>query len=298
MTMELRQLKAFLAVARAGTISRAAERLEVAQPSLSQQIRKLEEDLGVALFDRLRHGVRLTDAGMALRPRAERILAETELAAAELRADIRRGVGRFAIGAIPTMAPYLLPEVVARIRRRHPACELEVREDLTENLVDALADERLDAAILSTPVDHERVRLEVVGQERLVVVAPAAGLLEGVGTITLSELRGLPRVSLHEMHCLGRQIEGFCSMKRVGATISCKTTQLATVLELVGAGVGVSLAPEMAAKRDSSGARRYLRLSRGSPTREIAFATRAGRSRGAVANTAASTVAELLAGAP
>jgi LysR family hydrogen peroxide-inducible transcriptional activator len=293
--MEIRQLRAFLAVAEAGSISRAAERLEIAQPSLSQQMRKLEENVGAPLFDRLRQGVSLTEAGRALRPRAERIVTEADAAAAELHADVRRGVGRFAIGAIPTIAPYVLPQVVAAVRRAHPACELEVREDLTENLVDALAEDRLDAAIVSTPIEHERVRLDVVGEERLMVVAPAAGLLEGAATISLAELRSLPRVSLHEMHCLGRQIEGFCSMRRVGANVSCRTTQLATVLELVGAGVGVSLAPEMAARRDASPARRYLRLSRGSPSREIAFATRRGRSRGAVADTAAAAVAEALA---
>lgn len=127
------------------------------------------------------------------------------------------------------------------------------------------------------------------------MVAPAAGLLEDAATITLAELRALPRVSLHEMHCLGRQIEGFCSVRRVGSNVSCRATQLATVLELVGAGVGVSLAPEMASRRDTSPNRRYLRLSRGSPSREVAFATLRGRSRGAVAATAAAAVAEALA---
>ena len=275
--MELHQLRYFVAAAEAGSISRAADRCHVAQPSLSQQIRKLEDSLGTRLFDRLGRGIALTDAGRALLPRARTILAEVEDARSNLRADMDRGVGRLVVGAIPTMAPYLLPGVIADLRTEFPDCELVVREDLTERLVEAIVDNELDAAVVSTPIDDDLVELEVVGEESMLVVSSASTpAIEGA-EITLDDLRAVPRVSLHEMHCLGQQITGFCSMHRIGANIVCRTTQLATLLELVRLGLGVSIVPEMAARHDASPDRRYARFKRTGPRREIAIARRTGR---------------------
>ena len=278
--MELHQLRYFEAAASAGSMSRAAERCRVAQPSLSQQIARLEESLGVRLFDRLGRGVALTPAGRALLPRARRILNEARDARENLRADIDEGTGRLSVGAIPTMAPYLLPPALAGVRAAYPGCELHVREDLTERLLEQVSDLEVDVAVMSTPIEHAGVDVRVVGEERLVVVAAREGMLEGSGEITLEALREMPRVSLDEMHCLGRQIAGFCSARRVGANVVCCATQLSTLLEMVRLGLGVSLAPEMAAREDRSGTRVYAALKRGGPTREIAVVTRKGRTLG------------------
>lgn len=275
--MEIHQLRYFLAAAEAGSMTLAAKRCRVAQPSLSQQIRKLEEGLGVTLFDRMGRGVVLTDAGRALLPRARRILGEVREARENLRSEVEQGAGRLAIGAIPTIAPYLLPPVLAELRAAFPGCELVVREDLTAALVEAVAHNELDVAITSTPIDHELIGVEVVGREDLLVVAPAAHPLAGVGRLTLADLREQPTVSLHEMHCLGEQVAAFCARSRLRPDVVCRTTQLATVLEFVRLGLGVSLVPAMAAAADASDERVYLRLSQGQPTREIALIRRAGR---------------------
>ena len=134
--MELHQLRYFVAVAEAGSFSNAARRCHVAQPSLSQQIKKLEIDLGQELFERHPSGVVLTEAGHALLPRARRVLSEVQEAAAALRSDIDDGAGPLAVGAIPTMAPYVLPPVLAPFSQRFPRCELTVREDLTDRLIE------------------------------------------------------------------------------------------------------------------------------------------------------------------
>ncbi|MCL4220037.1 MAG: LysR family transcriptional regulator [Phycisphaerales bacterium] len=280
--MELHQLRYFVAAAEAGSMTLAARRCHVAQPSLSQQIRKLEETLGVALFDRLGRGVVLTDAGRALLPRAQRILAEVRETAENLRAEVAGGGGRLVIGAIPTIAPYLLPPVLASLHVEAPGCELVVREDLTERLVEAVVDTELDVAITSTPIDHALVEVQVIGRERLLVVVPAGHALAGDGRMRLSELREEAAVSLSDMHCLGEQIGAFCARAGVRPQVTCRATQLSTVLELVRLSMGVALVPAMAAACDAAPGLAYLRVTRPQPSREIALLWRVGRSRPAL----------------
>lgn len=298
--MELHQLRYFVAAAEAGSISRAAQRCRVAQPSLSQQIRKLEDALGSPLFDRMGRGVALTDAGRALLPRARRILQEVHDARDSLDTDIERGSGVFSIGAIPTVAPYLLPEAFARFREEFPDAAVTVREDFTEHLLEAIADNELDVAIMSTPVEHELVEHEVIGSEPLLVVAPAGTPLCRPDTdpgVTLTDLRAQPTVTLHEMHCLGRQISGFCAERRLARNITCRTAQLATVLEFVRLGMGVSIVPAMAARADTSTERVYLPLKTRPPMREISLVRRAGRARSRRTDRLGEILAELLGNA-
>lgn len=255
----------------------AARRCRVAQPSLSQQVRKLEAGLGVVLFDRLGRGVALTEAGRALLPRARRILAEVRETEDRLRSEGDDGLRRLAIGAIPTIAPYLLPPVLADLRRDLPGCELLVREDLTAALVEAVVNNELDVAITSTPINHDLIEIEVIGEEHLLVVAPAAHPFASLASLSPEDLHDQPTVSLNEIHCLGGQISAFCERSGVRPNIVCRTTQLATVLEMVRLGLGVSLVPAMAAARDASAERVYLRLAGTMPTREIVLIRRAGR---------------------
>lgn len=319
--LDLHQLRAFVAAAETGSISAAAARVGLSQPSLSQHIKKLENAIGAQLFDRVARGVVPTDAGSALLPRAQHILAEVHAAAAAVHDDITKGLGKLRLGAIPTIAPYLLPPVVADLKHRYPHAELAIKEDFTERLIDQIDAHELDVAILSTPIDHDRIELRIIGDEPLLLVAPAeqhnykpntntnttsnastnkharktaakqsktsqrAELLASVNLdkITLGELRSLPRVSLHEMHCLGRQIDGFCEQRLSQSTVVCKATQLTTVLELVRLGMGVSIVPAMAAHADNTGSRRYLAIGT-SPAlrRNIAIATRKGRTPSAL----------------
>lgn len=281
--MDLRQLRYFVAAADAGSISRAASRLRIAQPSLSQQIRRLEEQVGRPLFDRLGRGVVLTEPGAALLPHARRILAQVEDLEATLRSSDVDGPGRLALGAIPTMAPYLVPPLLARIRRAHPACEVVIREDLTQNLVEAVADTELDLAITSTPIVNDSVEVEVIGREPMLVVAPAAHPFASDDGVALPALRDQPAVTLHEMHCLGRQVDEFCAARRIASNVVCRMTQVETLLEFVRLGLGVSIMPRMVATHDRSAGRVYLPFLRSPPMREIALVWRRGRSRSSVA---------------
>ena len=275
--MEMHQLKYFVEAAEAGSFSQAAKQCEIAQPSLSQQIKCLERSLGADLFDRVGRGVVLTDAGRALLPRARRILAEARDIQQRLRDDLDSGTGPFHFGVIPTMAPYLLPAILSELHGSYPLCEPVIVEDFTERLIDGLMRHELDAALLSTPIEQEGIEVEVLGSERLLVALPADHELSRQEELKLEELRGEPLLVLHEMHCLGRQMGEFCNARKLSRKVLFRSSQLATILELVRHRQGVSLIPEMAIRPSRLSDLVFRPLKRSCPTREIAFARRADR---------------------
>ena len=279
--MEIQQLRYMVAVADAGTASRAAARCAVAQPSLSQQVMKLERTLGQRLFDRVGRGMVLTEAGRSFLPRARRILAEVREAEAWSGRDASDHATSLAVGAIPTIAPYLLPGALARARSSLPACDFTIREDLTGELVEALIDHEIDCALMSTPPDNDRLQTATIGEEELLAVVPASWTSVPQGIVALAELRDQPAVLLDEVHCLGQQVQAFCASRKLGPRVVCRTTQLATILEMVSLGLGFSLVPEMAAAGDPKPAvgRRYVRLAPARPRRPIVLAWRIGRTR-------------------
>lgn len=286
--MELHQIRYFLATAESGSASRAAERCRVAQPSLSQQIRKLEEDLGVRLFDRQGRGMALTEAGRALLPRARRILAEVREVQEHLERDVAQGQGALTVGAIPTMAPFLLPRAVQRVRKKLPECPVSIREGMTETMVEALIANEVDVALVSTPLDHELIQVDVLGSEELILAIPEKAMPEvdvpaGAREVRAGSLQDAPTVALENAHCLGQQIEGFCRSRHVSPRVVCRTTQITTVLELVALGMGVAIVPEMAAAAWSGGGCRFVRIRPNRPQRQIAAAWRRDRTRGAAA---------------
>ena len=157
-------LRAFVETADAGSLSRAARHLSLSQPSLTGQIQRLEAHLGTPLFDRHGRGVTLTEAGRALYPRARRILDEVRE-----RLD---GAGTLSIGAIPTVAPYVLPAAVQRLRARHTAMRVELREDYSAVLAKLLLDGALDVVIAALPYAFEHLDTEILGTDALVVAVP------------------------------------------------------------------------------------------------------------------------------
>jgi LysR family hydrogen peroxide-inducible transcriptional activator len=277
--MELRQLRYFVAAAECGNVSRAADRCHVAQPSLSQQLKKLEMVLGARLFDRIGRGIVITDAGRALLPRARTILAQVRDTQTNFNRDAASCQTTLIVGAIPTMAPYLLPPALGKFRAAYPDCQISVREGLTEQLIELLAENEIDCALVSTPLEDELLDVEVLGQEELLIALPQDHPAAKQSRFSLADLRGQSTISLEDIHCLGRQIDGFCSARHLSRRVVCRTTQLLTILELVGSGIGISMIPEMAAVADRSGRCRYHPLRPTRPTRQIAAAWRKGRTR-------------------
>lgn len=280
--MEVNQLRYFVAAAETGSFSRAAERCNVAQPSLSQQIKKLEDEIGRPLFDRLGRRVALTDAGRLLLDRASAILASLDDTRRELR-DAGSGAGTLSVGAIPTVAPYVLPAVTSAIRGRFPDVEVVVREDLTETLLAATAAGELDLALVALPVDDPRLEVVPLFREDILLAVPAGHRLAGDAPVAIDDLRGEPFVLLGDVHCLGRQVTSFCLQNELQPRVACRTAQLSTALAFVSTGLGVAFVPEMARADDAGEGRVFRRFAEAGPSRTIAAVWHRGRYRKAAA---------------
>jgi LysR family hydrogen peroxide-inducible transcriptional activator len=267
--MELHQLRYFVAVAQAGSFSRAAKRCHVSQPSLSQQITKLERRLRQRLFDRLGRQVVLTNAGRLLFDRATTIVAAVDDAEFRLRhADTVDG-GRLAIGAIPTIAPYLLPAALERFLCRYPTVELTVHEDVTVHLVAAAVAGDIDLALVALPVDDSHLQAQPLLTEPLLLTMPSGHRLCKRRRITIDDLREERFILLNEMHCLGEQVLSFCRANDCQPRIACRSAQISTVQALIALGQGISLIPEMARRADARDGTESRLLAGGKPTRTI-----------------------------
>jgi LysR family hydrogen peroxide-inducible transcriptional activator len=266
--MELHQLRYFVAVADLGNFTRAAEQCFVAQPSLSQQIIKLEKELGGPLLDRGGRTIRLTDAGRRFYEHASQILATVE----EARHDLSETAdsGQVNVGAIPTIAPYILPGVLKKFHRLFPKAEVTLFENLTEYTTKSCLEGETDLGLLAMPVQNDQLHVEPLFTEELLMALPKGHRLSRKRNLTLADFAEEPFVLLSEAHCLGEQIVRFCKHESCLPTVSCHSAQLLTVQEMVGLGHGVSLIPEMAITGDKSKSRVYRSLSGHKPTRTIA----------------------------
>ena len=273
--MEMHQLRYFVAVAELGNFTRAAEKCFVAQPSLSQQIIKLEKELGGPLLDRTGRTVRLTDSGRKLYEHAVGILASVDSAKRELLED--DDSGRVAIGAIPTVAHYLLPRLLKQFVRRFPKSDVSVIENLTDYTIAACLEGDVDVAFLALPIDDTHLVVEPLFREELLLAMRAGHRLAKKRRLTMADIADEPFVLLSEAHCLGEQVLSFCRQKSCLPVVSCHSAQLLTVQELVALGHGVSLIPEMAANTDKTKRRLYRSLTGEKPQRTIALIWRKDR---------------------
>jgi LysR family hydrogen peroxide-inducible transcriptional activator len=270
--MEMHQLRYAVAVARTANFSRAAELCHVSQPSLSQQIKKLEDELGERLFDRGKREAKLTAQGEAFLRRAIRILDEMEAAkreAAEAQ-DLLRGV--LTIGVLPTIAPYLLPEAMAQFTTQYPGVEIVVQEDTTARLLKLALDREIDFAVASEPIQNERLEVKSLFSEELLLALPRGHALTRKRTVAFADLQGERFIVMKEGHCLGDQVLGFCDRRDVTPSISFRSAQLETVQAFVASGLGISLIPAMAARSKRKDLPEYRSLESPRPERKIVVA--------------------------
>ena len=274
--MEFHQLRYICAIAETGSFSRAAERCQIAQPSLSQQVLKLEEELGTKLFDRLGRSVRLTEAGRAFLPHARSILNQMEAARASVADQVADVRGSVVAGVIPTIAPYLMPAYAASFGKAYPDARLRIVEETTPILVAELRSLSVDLAVLALPLRHKDLEVFPLGTEPLYAVLPGDHPQAGAKSIALRELRGESFVMLRDGHCFRDLSIAACTHARVEPRIAFESDQFRSVLGMVAAGVGVSLVPAMAIDRNAGC--RYVRLSDARAMRTIVAAVLRGRS--------------------
>ncbi|MBT3313590.1 MAG: LysR family transcriptional regulator [Anaerolineae bacterium] len=277
--MEIHQLEYFIAIVDTGSFSKAAEHCNVAQPSLSQQIKKLETEIGHLLFDRLGRRVALTNVGEMLIPKAQRILDEIQGIKVTIPSDVEDGKGTLAVGFIPTISPFILPSVIRRFGQDFPQASLEVHEDLTEDIIRKLISAELDVGITSLPIKNKLLQTEELLTETLLVASSSKYDIASRASIQVKELDDFPFIALNEVHCLGEQVQSFCYQEEVDLRIVCHTSQLSTVHKCIAMGLGISLVPQALAINDPIEGISYRAISDSIPQRKIVATTHIKRHR-------------------
>ncbi|MGA2002879.1 MAG: LysR family transcriptional regulator [Terriglobales bacterium] len=248
--MEIHQLRYFCAIVRTGSFTRAADQLGIAQPSLSQQIKRLEKNLGSALFERLGRSVRLTASGEGLHKMALGILQQ--VAEAESRiAALNEGYATLRIGVIPTIMPYFIARNIGDFTRRYPRVNLLFREETTSQLVQILQAGEIDLAVVSLPIPKADIVCSELFREELLLVVPRKHPLSGHPPVNLRDLRKERLLLLKEGHCLRDDVLTACTRAKAELRSVFETNQMESIFELVRSGFGLSVIPEMAVSHAS-----------------------------------------------
>lgn len=250
--LTLKQLRYFEALARHGHFGRAADACSISQPALSVQIKELEQNLGTPLFERSPRQVRLTAFGEDWALRVREILRSVDELGDMARAAQAGLMGRLRIGVIPTIAPYLLPALIGRFARDHADLDVHIRETITPRLIEELSSGQIDTAIVALPVDEPGLVEVPLFTEKLLLVRPDRDADLPVPTTDV--LRQMRLLMLEEGHCFRDQALSFCNLPNATARDSLDGSSLSTLVQMVGAGIGVTIIPEMAASVETRSA--------------------------------------------
>ncbi len=270
--MELRHLRYFLAVAEEGHFTRAAERLFVSQPTLSQQIRQLEGELGAPLFERGKRRVRLTSAGEILRDHARRVLGEVEAAALAIAELDGLKRGRVTLGAVQTANAYLIPPILGRFTALHPGITVRVEELSAGSIVAGVASGRLDLGVSFTPPlpdeGADEIETEPLFEEELILVLAAGHHLAGRPWRNVGELDGEPLILLPTEFCTRRLVDEALANARARPALAVEMNSIEGILAAVKAGGGATILPALALWGGPPGLR-GVRLRNPTPRRGV-----------------------------
>lgn len=273
--ISIKQLRYFNAVAQTRHFGLAAEQCAVTQPALSMQVQELEKELGLQLLERGRRGVSLTPGGREIAERAARVLADVN----DLLDSARQLSGSFSgalrFGAIPSIAPYLLPQLLPLIRATYPDLDLRLRETQTQTLLDELVDGQLDVVLLALPVEHAGIETAPLFTDRFLLALPASRKLSGSVRATPELLRNDRLLLLEEGHCLRDQALAFCHLRNVESIDMFGASSLSTIVQMVSNGLGLTLLPELSLDLEAKRADIcLLRFAKPEPQRIIGLAWR------------------------
>jgi LysR family hydrogen peroxide-inducible transcriptional activator len=267
--MEIHQLRYFVAVAEEGSFSHAAEREHVSQPSLSQQIQKLEAELNHQLFDRLPRAVVLTAAGRTFLEYARQVLSGIADARRAVDALEQEVAGRLAVGAIPSIALYVLPRLIVNFQRAYPKVTFELFEDTTDKLAERLEDGTLDLVLASSGEETPGLEQHSLGTEPLLVLVPAKHRLARKKNIKWSDLAGEKFLLLHEEHSVSIKVRQLLAANHLKPELVLQGAQLVTIAAMVAAGLGVTVVPEMMVHTEFVKGCAAVPFARPAPTREL-----------------------------
>jgi LysR family transcriptional regulator, hydrogen peroxide-inducible genes activator len=246
--MELQQLRYLVSVAESHSFTGASQLCHVTQPTLSHQIKKLEEEIGEPLLQRRKKGAFLTPLGERVYRHAQDILRNVESVQQAASSFSHQVQGLLKIGVIPTIAPYFLPGLLRLSQKRHPGIRFQVTEEPTEQLLASLGNGTLDLAILSPPIASDKVQTQDLFADEFLLALPEKHFLGKSRGVSLQVLRELPMILMNDAHCLRGQTISFCQRVGFAPKIFIQSSQLDTVLAMVETGQGISLVPAMARK--------------------------------------------------
>jgi LysR family transcriptional regulator, hydrogen peroxide-inducible genes activator len=273
--VSLKQFRYFLAVARTGHFGAAAERCAVTQPALSMQIQELEKELGLQLLERRPKGAGLTPGGREIAVRAARVLADVRDLVDSARHLAGGFSGPFHFGAIPSIAPYLLPQLLPLIRARHPDLDLHLRETQTQRLLAELVEGDLDLVLLALPVEHAGVETLSLFEDRFLLAVPASRPIGKNVRATPDLLREDRLLLLEEGHCLRDQALAFCHLRQVESIDTFGASSLSTIVQMVSNDLGLTLLPELSLEVETKRADiRLMRFTNPEPQRIVGLAWR------------------------
>lgn len=278
--VSLKQLRYFDAVARLKHFGHAASQCAVSQPALSMQIRDLEDELGLKLLERHPRGVRLTREGREIADRASRILSEVH----NLRDYARHGkallTGPLRLGIIPSIAPYLLPPMLPKLRQAYPDLELNIRETQTEHLLDELLDGTLDVLVLAMPVDHPEITTLELFEDRFRLALPPDRKRRDRVRATPEILNSDRLLLLEEGHCLRDQALAICQLRQTDHIDTFGASSLSTLVQMVANGLGLTLLPEISLSLEAGhGEVHLMRFEPPEPCRVVGLAWRTSSPR-------------------
>ena len=271
--MHLHQLKYFVSIVETGSMTKAAERCYISQPSISQQLSKLEDNIGKKLFSRVKGKLILTNAGQVMYEQAQKILTDVEEAKRRVSDADDAGGGTVAIGILPTLAPFILPSALLALSKRYPDAMVTVREEVSEAIVDAAGRGELDILIEVLPFDETYLNIEPLFSDEFYVAVHQDSPLAKMDVIPIDALDGMPFILLEDIHCLARQIEQYCFNERFMPKVLFQASQLATVVHLIQLQYGISILPSICIGDNTDSTIRYIKLEGETPNREVVLAT-------------------------
>jgi LysR family hydrogen peroxide-inducible transcriptional activator len=292
--IKLKDLRYLVAVADTRHFGRAAERCFVSQPTLSAQLKKLEQYLGVQLIERQPNNVSLTEAGAQIVSRARRILEASDEVVTLARSHRDPLAGRLRVALLPTIGPYLLPRVSQAIRRALPRLELHLYEHQTVPMLEKLKSGELDLGILALPVELEGLEARELFGEPFTVAVPQGHRLAKRGHVEVDDLANETLLLLEEGHCLRDQALEVCSRVGAGESQDFRATSLETLRQMVATGAGVTLLPELATKGAYGDARGVVVLpfAKPAPVRRVGAVWRKTTARQPAIDALCSLIAE------
>ncbi|HOW58580.1 MAG TPA: hydrogen peroxide-inducible genes activator [Candidatus Omnitrophota bacterium] len=267
--MDIQQLRYVVALSQELHFQRAAQKVHVTQPTLSQGVQNLEKELGAVLFERSSHKVQITAAGKKFLTHAVSALDQIQKGVLEIRKDTEDINETVRLGVIPTICPYLMPKVILQLKKTAPHLVLELFEETTSVLLDFLKSGKLDLGILALPVKDRGIVGQGLATEPFYLAMTKRHRLAAKEKVTRSDLANEKMLILQEGHCFGQQTLDFCKIKRKDQQVIFQGSSLTSVLQLAAVGEGVTFVPEMAVAFERSAGLVYVPFASPQPKREI-----------------------------